>query len=115
KPASPPQLPSNDVSLEPLPTRKRMLVPLNRPSASPRRVGVGVKTVNVIVRAISFVFKVCFGWLGWILSRYVDRNFEAEVRSELYFLFEGYGARIIPSTRSHYATTVTIEFSNVRL
>jgi hypothetical protein len=91
-----------------------MLVPLNRPS-TPQEVGVSVKTINLFVRTLGFVFKVCFGWLGWILDRSYERKLAGEVRRELYFLFEDYDARFVPPKRSRYATTVIVEFGSVRL
>jgi hypothetical protein len=100
--------------LKPLPARERMLVPLNRPGA-PRKLGVSVKISNATVRSLGLLLKFCFGWLGWIWSRSQERKFEAQVRSELYFLFDEYGARIIPSEQSRQATVVTIEFGVVRL
>ena len=100
--------------MEKLPARKRMLVPLNRPS-TPQKVGVSVKIINLFIRALGFVFKVCFSWLGWILDRPYERKLAGEVRRELYFLFEDYDARFVPSKRSRYATTVIVEFGSVRL
>lgn len=103
--------------MEPLPTRKRMLVPLNRVSSTPRKKpGVSVKVIGLFARILGFVFKVCFGWLGWVLSRSQERKLAAEVRRELYFLFEDYDARLFsPKRSSSYETRVIVEFGVVRL
>jgi hypothetical protein len=94
-----------------------MLVPLNRPGSTPRKKpGVGVKAIVLFARTLGLVFKVCFGWLGWILNRSEEHKFAAEVRRELYFLFEDYDARLIPPKRSSgYETKVIVEFGVIRL
>lgn len=102
--------------MEPLPARKRMLVPLNRPgSTPPKKPGVKTKIIVLFARTLGFVFKICFGWLGWILRIFDERKLAAEVRRELYFLFEDDAARFIPPKKSSYATTVIVEFGVVRL
>jgi len=91
-------------------------VPLNRPSSTPpRKPRVSVKIMVFVAKTLGFVFKICFGWLGWILARSDERKLATEVRQKLYFLFEDYDARFIPSKKSRYATTVIVEFGVVRL
>lgn len=102
--------------MEPLPARKKMLIPLNRPRITPaQELGLSVRISNLFIRTLIIVFKVGFGWLGWVLDRYYERKMSAEVRRELYFLFEDYDARFIPHKRSRYATTTVLEFGVVRL
>jgi len=91
-----------------------MLIPLRRggPIRPPTRED---KIRRFIAKAIVFIGTICFGWIGWILGRLMDRNFTNEIRAELSFLFSEHGAYFLPQEQSKYATKATVAVGAVRL
>ena len=101
--------------METLPVRKKMLVKLRGTGGPPKTLEPGTKVFQLVLKAFGGILALCFGWIGWILGFIIDRRFAADVRRELYFLFEDHGAQIIPHKKSRYASIVLVAVGAVRL
>jgi len=79
-----------------------------------------IRPLLLILRAIlSPVYKLLFGWLDDRANTKWHKELEQEIRQQLSWLFDNYGAQVIPNTRQYprafdYAV-VTVATNNVLL